>query len=70
MTTETRCENEALCLALRFELTLDPAGPRPAWQAELRGTRPEDSLHFGSMGELIRYLARLDLQVPPPRGIR
>lgn len=70
MNTGTPADREALCLALHFELTLDPTGPRPAWQAELRGSRPEDRLHFGSMGELIRYLARLDLQVPPPRGIR
>lgn len=61
---------DALRLALRFELRLTPAGPAPGWRAELLPPHPAAPLCFASLPELIRYLVRLDLQVPPPRGIR
>lgn len=61
---------DALRVTLHFELSLHEDGPFPRWQAELGGAGPVPRLRFQSMGEFIRYLARLDLQVPPPRGIR
>lgn len=51
---------QALHFELHVALTPQPEGLRPIWRAELRGTTPGDSLHFESMPELIRYLARLD----------
>lgn len=62
--------SHALHLELRFELTLHRSGPQALWQAALSGALPGERLHFESLPELIRYLARLDLQAPPLRGIR
>jgi hypothetical protein len=70
MHTPTASHQAHLKLDLHFELHLCPGGPQPVWHARLAGDTPERQLHFESMGELIRYLARLDLQPPPPRGIR
>ena len=58
-----------LHLDLHFQLQLTHEGPLPSWRAQLAGAQCEP-LRFESLGELIRYLARLDLLVPPPRGIR
>ena len=60
----------ALRLELRFELTLRHDGPETAWHAELAGAPTGPRLHFESLPELMRSLARLDLHVPPARGIR
>jgi hypothetical protein len=60
----------ALRVDLRFELTLTREGPAPSWHACLAGALPGERLRFESLPELIRYLMRLDLQSPPPRGIR
>jgi hypothetical protein len=61
---------EALRRDLRFELTLRHDGPETAWHAELAASPTGPRLHFESLPELMRYLARLDLHVPPARGIR
>ena len=68
--TPPAAQAEPLRLALHFELQLAPEGPQAVWQAELLDAGAGAALHFASLPELIRYLTRLDLQVPPPRGIR
>jgi len=69
MDTAPVLTSAALHLDLHFQLQLTHEGPQPSWRAQLAGAQSEP-LCFESMGELIRYLARLDLHVPPPRGIR
>ena len=70
MDTDPATPQNSLHLDLRFELTLTHEGPAPSWHADLAGPRTDDRLRLESLSELIRYLARLDLHVPPPRGIR
>ena len=57
-------------LELRFELRLRSNGPQPTWQADLTGPASTAPMHFDSLPDLIRYLARLELQPVPPSGIR
>jgi hypothetical protein len=61
---------QALHFELRVTLTLQPEGLQPAWEADLLGSRPDERLHFESLPALIRYLAGLETQGPPCRGIR
>ena len=60
----------SLRFELRVALTLEPAGLRPAWQADLLGPAEGQRLHFESLPALVRYLASLDLHLPALRGIR
>lgn len=59
-----------LQVQLNLELRLTQAGAAPSWQARVAGGQPLQQLNFDSMGALIGYLARLDLQPPAPGGIR
>jgi len=61
--------DQALHFELRFQLTLRHDGPGPSWRAELTAAPSNPRLHFNSLDELIRYLARLDSHTPL-RGIR
>ena len=61
---------QELSLEIRFRLTLRRDGPQPAWQADLSGAASAPPMHFDSLPDLIRYLARLELQPVPPSGIR
>lgn len=62
--------SQALHFELRVALTLQPQGLQPAWEADLLGHRPGERLHFESLPALIRYLACLEANGPPWRGIR
>lgn len=68
--TLSHASHDTLHLELRFDLTLHRGGPMPSWRAELAGPRGGQRLLFESLPDLMRYLARLDLQAPPARGIQ
>ena len=67
---DTPTPPQAFSLELRFALSLRSHGPQPTWQADLTGPAPTAPMHFDSLPDLIRYLARLELQPVPPSGIR
>ena len=62
--------SQRLHFELRVALTLQPDGLQPVWEADLVSTEPNGSQHFDSMPALIRYLAQLERNWPPGRGIR